>query len=128
MFTSRVPRSPSTDIAKRKSDHIQVARSGAGACVRSSLLENVHLVHSALPGLAFDDIDLGTALLDRKLVAPLFITGMAIPGLVKMASPTEVEQQALDAYSPDGRHVSFQFPPAQGPGNTVTTPVWAFTF
>jgi isopentenyl-diphosphate delta-isomerase len=71
-----MPRSPSTDIAKRKSDHIQIARSGAGAFARSSLLENVHLVHSALPGLAFDDIDLGTTLLDHKLAAPLLITGM----------------------------------------------------
>jgi isopentenyl-diphosphate Delta-isomerase len=66
----------STDITQRKTDHIQIARSGAGAFARSTLLEHVHLVHSALPGLSLDEIDLSTTLLGRKLSAPLFITGM----------------------------------------------------
>jgi isopentenyl-diphosphate delta-isomerase len=65
-----------TDIAQRKTDHIQIARSGAGAFARSTLLEHVHLVHSALPGLSLDEIDLSTTLLGRKLSAPLLITGM----------------------------------------------------
>jgi isopentenyl-diphosphate delta-isomerase len=72
----RMPRKKSTDIAQRKTDHIQIARSGAGAYRRSSLLKHVHLIHSALPGLAFEDIDLSTTLLGHKLAAPLLITGM----------------------------------------------------
>jgi len=44
MSTFRMPRKPSTDIAQRKADHIQIARSGAGAYQRSTLLEHVHLV------------------------------------------------------------------------------------
>jgi isopentenyl-diphosphate delta-isomerase len=71
-----MPRKPSTDIAQRKADHIQIARSGAGAYQRSTLLEHVHLVHCALPELAFSDIDLGTTLLGHKLAAPILITGM----------------------------------------------------
>jgi isopentenyl-diphosphate delta-isomerase len=71
-----MPRKPSTDIAQRKADHIQIARSGAGAYQRSTLLEHVHLVHSALPELAFADVELGTTLLGHRLTAPILITGM----------------------------------------------------
>jgi isopentenyl-diphosphate delta-isomerase len=76
MSLASMPRKATTDIAQRKTDHLQIARSGAGAFVRSTLLEHVHLVHSALPGLALDEIDLGTTLLGHKLSAPLLITGM----------------------------------------------------
>lgn len=71
-----MPRKKPTDIAQRKTDHIQIARSGAGAFARSTLLEHVHLVHAALPGLALDEIDLGTTLLGHNLSAPVLITGM----------------------------------------------------
>lgn len=67
---------PSTFIAERKTDHLRIARSGQGAFARSTLLECVHLVHSALPGLATSDVDLGTTLLGHRLAAPLMITGM----------------------------------------------------
>jgi isopentenyl-diphosphate delta-isomerase len=64
-------------ISRRKADHIQVASSGqADFRARSTLLEDVHLVHQALPELAADDISLATTLCGRRLSAPLVISGM----------------------------------------------------
>jgi isopentenyl-diphosphate delta-isomerase len=63
-------------IGKRKADHLEVAASGRADFARTSLLEQVHLVHQALPEVAVDEIDLTTELVGKRLAAPLVITGM----------------------------------------------------
>ncbi len=69
--------SPPSAISRRKADHIEVAASGqADFRGRSTLLEEVHLVHQALPELGADAIDLSTSILGRRLSAPIFISGM----------------------------------------------------
>lgn len=64
-------------ITQRKADHIEVAASGsADFKERSTLLEDVHLIHQALPELAIEDIDLTTEIAGLKLGAPIVISGM----------------------------------------------------
>ena len=63
-------------IAKRKADHLEVAASGRAELTRSTLLEQVHLVHQALPEISVDDIDLATELAGKRLAAPLVIRSL----------------------------------------------------
>jgi isopentenyl-diphosphate Delta-isomerase len=65
-----------SEIEKRKTDHLNIAASGAGSFSRTTLLECVQLVHTALPEMALDDVDLSTTLLGHKLAAPLMIAGI----------------------------------------------------
>jgi len=64
-------------IARRKADHLEVVASGrADFAERTTLLEQVHLVHQSLPELALADVDLSLTLFGKPLRAPLIVTGM----------------------------------------------------
>lgn len=65
------------DISQRKVDHIDLcAREEVEFRLKSTLLEQVHLVHNSLPELDVSELDLSTELVGKKIAAPVVITGM----------------------------------------------------
>lgn len=67
----------SDDISSRKVDHIDLcAREDVEYRGKTTLLEQVELLHDALPELSYDEVSLLTSFLGVDLRAPLLITGM----------------------------------------------------
>jgi isopentenyl-diphosphate Delta-isomerase len=65
------------DIGKRKADHIELAVSGdVGFRTKTTLFEQVGLVHDALPDLDAGVIDTSLTLLGKRLRAPIVIAAM----------------------------------------------------
>ena len=64
-------------ISQRKSDHIAIAAGGeANFLQRSTLLEDVHLVHQSLPEQSLGETCLQTTIAGLSLAAPIVIAGM----------------------------------------------------
>jgi len=65
------------DVAARKNSHLDICiREDVEAAEKTTLFEQVELVHDALPDLALDDVDCRLRWLGKELAAPLVITGM----------------------------------------------------
>jgi len=66
-----------SNISSRKADHIDLCISGdVGFHQKTTMFEQVELVHDALPELALSDIDLHTEFAGVSLKAPLIIAAM----------------------------------------------------
>ncbi len=65
------------DLKQRKVDHLELCATDEVAFrERTTLLEQVQLVHQSLPELAVSEIDLSVTLLGKRLRAPLLIAAM----------------------------------------------------
>jgi isopentenyl-diphosphate delta-isomerase len=66
-----------TAIAGRKADHIDLCATGdVGFKQKTTLFEEVELVHDALPELSLDEIDMSVDVFGKPLRAPLLIAAM----------------------------------------------------
>jgi isopentenyl-diphosphate delta-isomerase len=64
-------------IGDRKRSHLELCATGPVEYTsKTTLFDEVDLVHDALPELAVDEIDLATTLVGKPLRAPFLITGM----------------------------------------------------
>jgi isopentenyl-diphosphate delta-isomerase len=65
------------DIASRKQDHIDLCATGdVGFREKTTLFEEIELVHDAVPELSLDDLDTSVEVLGKRLRAPLLIAAM----------------------------------------------------
>ena len=65
------------ELAARKQSHLDLCiREDVEAAEKTTLFEQVDLVHDALPDLSLDDVDCKVRWLGKELAAPLVITGM----------------------------------------------------
>lgn len=73
------PNSPAQEsfIQQRKDDHIALCASGdVEFRQKGTLLDEVHLIHDALPDRHVDEVDLSTQILGKRLRAPVVVSGM----------------------------------------------------
>ncbi len=65
------------DIRQRKVDHLDLcAREDVEYRLKTTLLDEVHLLHQSLPELSLDELDLSSSLAGKPLRVPLCVTGM----------------------------------------------------
>lgn len=64
------------NIARRKAEHLRIVAEEDVSHRGTTLLEDIRLMHQALPELDLDEIDTRTVFFGKELAAPLMITGM----------------------------------------------------
>lgn len=67
---------PETLIVQRKSEHLRIVAEEDVAHGGSTLLENIRLIHQALPELDHDELDLSVPFFGKELKLPMMITSM----------------------------------------------------
>lgn len=70
------PLASMSDVSQRKTDHLDLTISGNVGFTRTNLLEQVELVHQALPELEYATIDTQLSLFGKSVRSPLVIASM----------------------------------------------------
>lgn len=122
------------DMARRKSDHLQIVLSGAAhAHAVTTGLEQIRFEHCALPDCNCDDIDLSVEFLGRRLQAPLLISSMT-GGPQRAAEINQRLAEAAEAhqiaFAVGSQRIAIEGGPGNGIGRTIraaapTIPIYA---
>ncbi len=76
-MSARKKSTPEDLLAERKQDHLDLClREDVSAETKTTLLEEVELMHEALPDVCYDQLDTSRKWLGKQLKVPLIITGM----------------------------------------------------
>jgi isopentenyl-diphosphate delta-isomerase len=76
-MSARKKSTPEDLLAERKQDHLDLClREDVSAETKTTLLEEVELIHEALPDVSYDQLDTSRKWLGKQLKVPLIITGM----------------------------------------------------
>lgn len=67
---------PDSQISRRKSEHLRIVIEQDVVHSAGTLLDEIQLLHDALPELDLDQIDISTRFFGKRLRAPLMITSM----------------------------------------------------
>jgi len=90
---------PDTLISKRKTEHLKIAADHDVTYSHSTMLEDIKLMHQALPELSVDDIDLSVEFFGKRLKAPLMIASMTggakYAGRMNHALASVAQQQGI---------------------------------
>ena len=70
-------REAANEIGSRKNAHLAICAERDVEHRRSTLLDQVYLLHDSLPELAISDVDLSVEFFGRRLQAPIVISGMS---------------------------------------------------
>ena len=71
-----MPPESTTQFEKRKQDHLRIALDPRSQAEGLSGLEQVQLIHEALPDMNFQEVDPSTSFFSRKLSLPIFVSSM----------------------------------------------------
>ncbi len=74
---------------ERKRDHIEISLSSQSQSLSHEGLENIELIHEAVPDLNFSEIDLKTKTLGLDVSSPIFISSMTL-GHAQSSSVNEI--------------------------------------
>jgi isopentenyl-diphosphate delta-isomerase len=67
---------PKSQTESRKKDHVEIALREENQYTKKTGFEKVELLHNALPEIDYEEIDLSTTFLDKKIKYPLLISAM----------------------------------------------------